>query len=126
MENAERPDAGVDELQQRADAWSQSRGFVFGHHVLFSVHAPTVAYSVERDQGGAEEGLGVRVRDIHDGVRVGNPFADSSEAGGKAQGVSGELLARGRGVRGRLRRKQKRIASAQRARCGKVKAGKKK
>ena len=39
---------------------------------------------MERDQGAKEEGLGVRVRDIHDGARVGNPFADSCEAGGEA------------------------------------------
>jgi hypothetical protein len=48
---------------------------------------------MERDQGAKEEGLGVRVRDIHDGARVGNPFADSGEAGNKAARVGWNLLA---------------------------------
>ena len=61
MENAERTDAVAGELQQRADDWSQSRGFVFGQHVPFSVHAPFAACSMERDQGAKEEGLGVEI-----------------------------------------------------------------
>ena len=68
MENTERTDAVAGELQQRADAWSQSAGFVFGQHVPFSVHAPSAACSMERDQGAKEEGLGVRVRAIHNGT----------------------------------------------------------
>jgi len=68
MENAERTDAVAGELQQRADDWSQSAGFVFGQHVPFSVHAPSAACSMERDQGAKEEGLGVRVRAIHNGT----------------------------------------------------------
>ncbi len=42
------------------------------------------ACSMERDQGAKEEGLGVRVRDLHDGARVGDPLADSGEGGGEA------------------------------------------
>jgi|ERR1035441_5098439 hypothetical protein len=68
MENTARTDAVAGELQQRADAWSQSAGFVFGQHVPFSVHAPSAACSMERDQGAKEEGLGVRVRAIHNGT----------------------------------------------------------
>jgi hypothetical protein len=49
MEDAERTDALAGNLQQRADDWNQSAGFIFGHYVPFSVHAPSVAYSVERD-----------------------------------------------------------------------------
>jgi len=93
MENAEWTDAVAGKLQQRADAWSQSRGFVFGQHVPFSLHAPSGACSLERNQGAKEEGLGVRVRDLHDGARVGNPFADSREAGGEAARVGWKLLA---------------------------------
>jgi hypothetical protein len=88
-------------LQQRADDWSQSQGFVFGQHVPFSVHAPSAASSMERDQGAKEEGLGVRVRDLHDGARVGNPFADSRDTGGEAAGVGWKLLARRRDVSGK-------------------------
>ena len=41
MENAKRPDAVADELQQRANAWSQPGGFVFGQHVPFRfMHPP--------------------------------------------------------------------------------------
>ncbi len=62
-------------------------------HVSVSVHAPSIAGSVERDQGATEEGLGVRMRDRNDGTRTGNPFADSRDAGGKvARGVR-KLLA---------------------------------
>ena len=101
MENAKRPDAVADELQQRANAWSQPGGFVFGQHVPLSIYAPSAACSVERDQGAQEEGLGVRIRDLSDGTRTGNPFADSREAGGEAQGVGWKLLARGGRVRGK-------------------------
>jgi hypothetical protein len=65
MENAERTDAVAGELQQRVVTWSQSAGFELGQHVSFSVHAPSTTYSMERDQGAKEEGLGVRVRDFH-------------------------------------------------------------
>jgi hypothetical protein len=87
MENAERPDAGAGELQQRADTGSQFRGFVFSHNVIFSVHASSIAHSVERDQGAEEQGLGVRVHNFHHWARVGNPFADSCEFGSEARGV---------------------------------------
>ena len=58
----------ADELQQRANAWSQPGGFVFGRHVPLSIYAPSAACSVERDQGAKEEGLGVRVRDLDAGA----------------------------------------------------------
>lgn len=48
---------------------------------------------MERDQGAKEEGLGVRVRDIHDGARVGSSFANSREARGEAARVGWKLLA---------------------------------
>jgi len=48
MEDAERTDAVVGELQQRADTWSESAGFVFGQHVSYSVHAPSTTYSMGR------------------------------------------------------------------------------
>ena len=51
VENAERPDAMAGELQQRVDDWSQSAGFVSGEHVPLSIHAPSAACSLERDQG---------------------------------------------------------------------------
>ena len=54
MENAERTDAVAGELQQRADDWSQSAGFVFGEHVPLSIHAPSAAGSLERHQGAEE------------------------------------------------------------------------
>ena len=56
---------------------------------------------MERDQGAQEEGLGVRIRDLRDGTRTGNPFADSREAGGEAQGVGWKVLARGGRFRGK-------------------------
>jgi len=83
VENAERTDAVAAELQQRADAWSQSAGFVFGQHVPFSLHAPSSACPMERDQGEKEEGLGVRVHYFQVGARSGNPFADSGEGSGE-------------------------------------------
>jgi hypothetical protein len=83
------------------NAWSQPGGFVFGQHVPLSIYAPSAACSVERDQGAQEEGLGVRIRDLRDGTRTGNPFADSREAGGEAQGVGWKLLARGGRLRGK-------------------------
>src|ERR1019366_10633888 len=93
MKRAERTDAVADELQPRPHTRNQPRRFVFSQHVPFSVHAPSAACSMERDQGAKEEGLGVRVRDIHDGARVGNPFADSCEAGGEAARVDWNQLA---------------------------------
>jgi hypothetical protein len=57
VENAERTDAVTGELQQRADDWSQSAGFVFGQHVPLSIHAPSTACSMERDQGAEEQEL---------------------------------------------------------------------
>jgi len=108
MENAKRPDAVADELQQRANAWSQPGGFVFGQHVPLSIYAPSAACSVERDQGAQEEGLGARIRDLRDGTRTGNPFADSREAGGEAQGVGWKLLARGGRLRGKKRKEEER------------------
>jgi hypothetical protein len=84
MERAERTDAVADELQPRPHARSQSGRSVFSQHVPVPLHAPAVADSVERDQGAKEEGLGVRVRDLHYGARVGNPFADSCEVGREA------------------------------------------
>ena len=83
------------------NAWSQPGGFVFGQHVPLSIYAPSAACSVERDPGAQEEGLGVRIRDLRDGTRTGNPFADSREAGGEAQGVGWKLLAHGGRVRGK-------------------------
>jgi hypothetical protein len=76
------------------------RRVVLGQHVPFSVHAPSAACPLELDQGAKEERLGLRVRDIHDGARIGNPFADSCEAGGKAARISWKPLARGGEVRG--------------------------
>jgi len=46
----------------------QSAGFVFGHHVSFSLHASSTTCSVERDQGSKEQGQGVRVRHLHHGA----------------------------------------------------------
>jgi hypothetical protein len=80
-------------LQQRVDAWRQSAGFVFSQHVCFSVHAPSTPCSVERDQGAKKQGLGIRVRDFHDGTRTGNLFADSREAGSEVARVGWQLLA---------------------------------
>jgi len=68
MENAEWTDAMAGELQQRLDDWSQSTGLVFGQHVSFSFHAPSAVCSLERDQGSQEQGLNVRVRDLHPGT----------------------------------------------------------
>ena len=68
MERAERADAVVNKLQQGADAWSESGRSVSGLHVPLPVLAPAVADSVERDQGAKEEGLGVRVPDLHAGA----------------------------------------------------------
>ena len=68
MEDAERTDAVAGELQQRVDDWSQSAGFVFSLHVPFSVHAPSAARSMERDQSAKEQRLGVRVRDLYHGA----------------------------------------------------------
>jgi hypothetical protein len=59
---------------------------LFSQHVPFSVHAPSAACSMERDQGAKEEGLGVRVRDIHDGARVGNPFCGFARSWGRRCG----------------------------------------
>jgi hypothetical protein len=59
---------------------------VFSQHVPVPLHAAAVADSVERDQGAKEEGLGVRVRDLYDGARVGNSFADSGEGSGEVAG----------------------------------------
>jgi hypothetical protein len=56
---------------------------------------------MERDQGAQEEGLGVRVGDLHLGTRVGNPLADSREAGGEAARVGWKLLAHRGDVRGK-------------------------
>jgi hypothetical protein len=47
---------------------AQSAGFVFGQHVPLSVHAPSTARSMDRDQGAKEQRLGFRVRDLHDGT----------------------------------------------------------
>ena len=93
MATAKRPDAVVNKLQQGADAWSESGRSVSGLHVPFSIHAPSATCSLERDQGAKEEGMGVRVRDIHDGARVGNSFADSFEVGGEGARVGWKLLA---------------------------------
>ena len=65
MENTERTDAVAGEIQQPVDDWSQ---VVFGQHVPFSVRASSTACSMERDQGAKEQGLGVPVRDLHDGT----------------------------------------------------------
>ena len=74
MENAERTNALADELKKRADVGSRSAGLVFGDHVPVSVHAPSIADFVERDQGTEEEGLGVRVHGIHGGNELAIPL----------------------------------------------------
>jgi len=61
MERAERTDSLSDELQPRPHARNQSGRSVLSKHVPVPLHAPTVAYSMERDQCAKEEGLGVRV-----------------------------------------------------------------
>jgi hypothetical protein len=48
-----------------------------------------------------KKGLGVRICDLRDATRTGNPFADSREAGGEAQGIGWKLLTRGGRVRGK-------------------------
>jgi hypothetical protein len=58
MQNAERANAVAGKLQQRADDWSQSAGFVFSQHVPVSVYAPAASRFMERDQGKKEEGVG--------------------------------------------------------------------
>ena len=40
-----------------------------------------------------KKGWVFELRDLYDGVRPGNPFADSRLAGGEAPGIGGELLA---------------------------------
>jgi hypothetical protein len=69
------------------------QGLYLASMFFFRFMHPPAACSMERDQGAKEEGLGVRVRDFHDGARVGNPFADSWEAGGEAARVGWKLLA---------------------------------
>ena len=99
--NAKRPDAVAYARNNVLNPWSQPGWFVFVQQVPLSIYAPSAACSVERDQGAQEEGLGVRIRDLRDGTRTGNPFADSREAGGEAQGVGWKLLARGGRLRGK-------------------------
>ncbi len=59
---------------------------------LFSVYARSAPCSLERDQGAKEKGLGIRICDLHDGIRVGNPSADSREVGGEAARVGWNVL----------------------------------
>jgi len=83
MERAERADAVAGELQPCPYTRNQSGRSVFSQYVPVPLHAPTVADSVERDQGAKEEGLGVRVHHLHVGARTGNSLADSGEGSGE-------------------------------------------
>jgi hypothetical protein len=93
MARAEWADAAPDELQPRPHTRSQSRRSVFGLHVPLPVHAPAFADSMERDQGAKEEGLGVRLRDLHAGARTDDPPAGSGEVGREVAERGWNLLA---------------------------------
>jgi len=56
---------------------------------------------MERDQGAKEQGLVLRVCDLHAGTRTGNSFAGSREVGGEAPRVGWRLLAHRGDVRGK-------------------------
>jgi hypothetical protein len=92
MENAEGANTVAGNLRQRVDAWSQSERLYLASMFLFRfMHCPLLIpwseIQVRRNKGWLFEYVIFTM-----GHELGNPFADSCDVGGEAQGVGWKLL----------------------------------
>jgi hypothetical protein len=68
MGNAERTDAVAANYNNVLTMGASQQGLYLASMFLFRFMHPPLLCSVERDQGAEEQGLGVRVRDHHNGT----------------------------------------------------------